>query len=375
MDELLSIKRRAPPRLFRNRRQINEQSASRRPEEAQWRRRQPFEPAHSTAFLPALDLEMPHVSPASKHARYRPSGGPVRAPEISATPRGDSSHARPYFIPEGVQWTTLPDPANGRGQALMTGEASGTPTPMGSSSEGSFVPSPQQIVQAMARSRVANASTPTTPKMSPWRKAMWSTDPNRDGQQMPSEQVSTSLLLGQANQSGPRRASMPGSHLREWNNTNMPLHYVIAPEIRPLQVPSPGPRPLPIPSDADQWSADGMLLTADPCRPNLLIVPLSQHRWIPPIVCRTRSKFHRDVQRCCTNDRITRLGTWLTLRGNGSQCSDPVTSTQDGGYPKIRSSSAIDANDSTSRYCTSIVTLSLCSCLILMLRANSGRLC
>ena len=256
MDELLAVKRRAPPRLFRNRRQINERSASQRPVDAQWRRRQLLAAANAAAYLPALDLDMPHPSPADQ-GLSRPSGPVIADLEMTSLTRTEHRSAQPHFLPESSHWANFADCVEERTQAGMIGGRSGTQTPVGSSSDGSFVPSPQQIVQAMARSRIANASTPTTPRMSPWRKATWDTGGSRENLQTESQEASSSIP-GHASQVEACRTSMVRPpQLRQWKNPDMPLHYVIAPEIRPLQVPSPGPKPLPVPSDAAYRGSEG----------------------------------------------------------------------------------------------------------------------
>jgi hypothetical protein len=255
MEEVMAVKRRAPPRLFRNRRQTNERSPSQRPVETQWRRRQPLQSGRPSAFLPALDLELPRTSPAFQHESFWSGKHEMRGNGQAMHPQTDDRATRPCFLSESAQWANLPDHTDERGQVSAIGAVSGTQTPMGSSSEGSFVPSPQQIVQAMARSRIANASTPTTPKMNPWRKAMWDTGTTRERQQMldsSSSDASASFGRTQVN----RTSADQEVNLRQWNNTAMPLHYIIAPEIRPLQVPSPGPKPLPSPSVFEQWNPE-----------------------------------------------------------------------------------------------------------------------
>ncbi|KAH8083182.1 HSF-type DNA-binding-domain-containing protein [Filobasidium floriforme] len=161
MEELMAVKRRAPPRLFRNRRQTNERSPSQRPVETQWRRRQPFQSGRPSAFLPALDLELPRTSPAFQHESFWSGKREMRGNAQAMHPQTDDGATRPCFLSESAQWANLPDQTDERGQVSAIGAVSA-----------------------------------------------------------------------------------------------MPLHYIIAPEIRPLQVPSPGPKPLPSPSVFEQWDPE-----------------------------------------------------------------------------------------------------------------------
>jgi len=270
MDELMAVKRRAPPRLFRNRKGFAHQQDDRvhQVQGSPWNRHHPY---GDTAFLPVLNFDRSNRRPD----RCREL--PVR---VICQAYGDSDWVSVQHKPlERRHANTSRDGSSGHvlenstSNALVHGTeiCQGLRSPNSPSGRNSHVPNPQQIIQAMAQSRIATHSTPTTPRMSPWKHSSWNAEERAVASRQVERRTATQVQSGiKANFSFPafRTAqskaeirpsacdTTSGSHELDITHSQDP-HYVIEPDmgmLRPLNVPLYGDKPLPSPT---HWSEQG----------------------------------------------------------------------------------------------------------------------
>ena len=270
------MKRRAPPRLFRQRKGLAPNHND-RVHRAQGPLGNTHHPYSDTAFLPVLDFNCP----AKVFERRRDTPGRVissscRNPDQVTSgakefARRRTKASRDEFRGgsfEGSTWNALSEETQ-TSQGLFSPDGLSDP-----------IPNPQQIIQAMARSRIATHSTPTTPRMSPWKHSSWKDvvdaiyEPLRSSRQYGAP-ATTQLQPGcQADFSIPptQRAQSKSQYHPSVCELGLTYpqdpHYVIEPDMRtiqPLNVPLYGEKPLPAPS---HWSEQGQFRVSPPLKRN-----------------------------------------------------------------------------------------------------------
>ena len=275
----MAVKRRAPPRLFRQRKGLAPKHDDR-----VHRAQGPLLNAHhsfgDTTFLPVLDLSCP----TQGFGRRRDTPGR----EISSACRnsdqvtlGDkefekrrTKQSRDELRGGLFECSTSNTLSHDKqtDQVLFSPNGLSDPTP-----------NPQQIIQAMARSRIATHSTPTTPRMSPWKHSSCNNvydaidEPLRSSGRYDTPTI-TQLQPGfQADFSIPPIRSAQSKFQCRPNASGKPSyspgfdltypqdpHYIIEPDmgtIQPLTVPLYGEKPLPPPS---HWSEQGQSCVSRP---------------------------------------------------------------------------------------------------------------
>jgi hypothetical protein len=293
----MTVKRRAPPRL-RNRK-IGREGGVCLPQETQRGR---YRSCVNTATTPSPES----ILLATKELRdYRMARGgglrPMQGDAYSVTPSFKFAQPPGIGVPQDYSVSLGgPDPH----RSHITVEAvSGTRTPIGSSYESSYVPSPQQIIQAMSRSRMGTLSTPTTPRMSPspWKNVSWRADEiakpaaNTLYTLPPMHEPKTDLFIESvyfAQLNGVSQTCQTvdarGDSLSSQSSPQVSA-YVIQPDmalLQPLQVPCHGLKPLPAPK---QWFYQSALCSRSPDSNRQLTIPHKKRPLLFPRPCRMRS--------------------------------------------------------------------------------------
>jgi hypothetical protein len=268
----MAVKRRAPPRLFRNRKGLAHHQDDRihRAQGSLWNT---YHPYGDTAFLPVLDFDCP----VKRFERRRDLPGRAISPvcrDPDQVTMGDKEFERRRTNMDRNEYSRgLFEGSISNAPSHETQTGQGVSSPDGLSEH---VPSPQQIIQAMARSRIATHSTPTTPRMSPWKHSSWNdvaeaadeplgSSTQHDRPTVPQVQPRiTPNFSFPAIRSAQSKARMRPS-ARDTTSKSHELgltysrdpHYVIEPDmgtLQPLNVPLYGDKPLPAPS---HWSEQG----------------------------------------------------------------------------------------------------------------------